>query len=385
MKIAVIGAGYVGLSNALFFSGHNRVSVYDIDKEKIYKLANGELYISEKNLKDRLNEVKWNISFTEIFDHAVRDAEYVLIAVPTDLKCDKKLDVTMVKETINKVVECNKNAKIIIKSTVFIGFTEYIRKKTDSNNIFCCPEFLREGTSYYDLTHPKRLVIGGDEKDMREYVSLIKKELSINDSVQIIYCTSKEAETIKLYSNTYLAMRVAFFNELDSYLEDNSMNSDVVIKAICADERIGQYYNNPSFGYGGYCLPKDVHQLAAQTKGDIVLSIDNANNERKNHIVKRIIDMNVNLIGVYGIQMKCNSDNARNAAIIDVINELVCLGKQVYVYNPNCEYNFKNDVICVESVDVLYEKCEIILANRVSKELERYIDKVYTRDLYCRD
>ncbi len=388
MKITVVGLGYVGISLSVLLSDKNEVIAFDIDKNKVNMIndrispINDELVI--KYLKERTLNLKATQNYKEAFNHA----SYIVICVPTNYsEKDNCFDTSIVESVIKDVIDVNKKATIIIKSTVPIGFTNNMKVKYNKNNIIFSPEFLREGKALYDNLYPSRIIVGDKSEKGRGFANLLK-DISLKDDVQILCMNNTEAEAVKLFSNAYLAFRVTFFNELDTFAEFNNLEINDIINGVCADNRIGNYYNNPSFGYGGYCLPKDTKQLLAEYKNipsNLIKSIVESNKIREEYIARKIIEKNANVIGVYRLTMKKDSDNYRNSAINYIIEYLKKEGKRLLIYEPtlkSCKYNecdVENDF------DKFVSDSDIIVSNRIDNKLQRYKSKVYTRDLFNRD
>lgn len=387
MKITVVGIGYVGLANAILLAQNNIVTLLDVDKEKVYKINNGISPIDDCEIKEYLNK---NINLKATLDkkEAYEEAEYIVVAAPTNY--DERtnfFDTQAVDNVVKDIIHINTNTVIILKSTLPIGYTEKMKSRLGIEDLIFAPEFLREGRALYDNLYPSRIVIGSNSQKAQKFVELLI-EGAIRKEVDIVYTGSTEAETIKLFANTYLAMRVAFFNELDIYAEERSLNTQQIIKGICLDSRIGDYYNNPSFGYGGYCLPKDTKQLLADF-GDIpntlIKAIVEANDTRKTFIASKVLKSGAKTIGIYRLTMKAASDNFRQSAIQDIIKKLEQAQRKILIYEPF--YNkqmFLNGEI-IRDFKEFTKKSDIILANRMSNELLPVKEKVYTRDLYFRD
>ena len=394
MKIAVAGTGYVGLSLATLLSQKHEVVALDIIPEKV-KMVNKftspirDEYI-EKYFDDAVKgERKLNLKATLDWEEAFRDADYVIIATPTDYDETKDyFDTSSVEDVIEKVISLdNPKTTMVVKSTIPVGYINSIRRKYDIDNIFFSPEFLREGKALYDNLYPSRIIVGSYSEEAQKFAELLR-EATLADDVQVLAMDSKEAEAVKLFANTYLALRVAYFNELDTYAEVKGINAKSIIEGISLDPRIGTHYNNPSFGYGGYCLPKDTKQLLANYKGvpqDLIKAIVNANITRKQFIADEVMKSNPKLIGVYRLTMKSDSDNFRAAAIHDIIKTLRDNKKKVIIYEPTLKDAEYNGVEVTKDLDQFKKNCSVILANRITPELEDVREKVYTRDLFSRD
>lgn len=397
MKIVVVGAGYVGMACGILFSKGHDVIFLEVDKNKIKRINSGNYLQANKEISDRYPMNKYNIQATDNIKFAYENADYVIIAVPTDYNSDaKQLDVNVLYGVLSDAVKYNNNATIIIKSTVPIGCCEKISRLYSLDRLLFVPEFIREENILYDTYNPSRVVVGYNvlcdvnHEYASKYASLIKP--LITGTKNIMFMNYNEAEAVKLFSNSYLAMRVSFFNELDAFAEQHNMNTKKIIEGVCADQRIGMYYNNPSFGYGGYCLPKDTMQLqfSFDDVPNVIISAINVSNEmRKNTIAQRIlcvIDKKFNkarfVLGVFGLGMKEKSDNMRNSSIIDIIKILKSHGVSIIIYEPMLrKKEMFMDCYVVNSIDELKKRADYIIANRWSSELMDVKDKVYTRDV----
>ncbi len=384
-KICVVGAGYVGLSISILLSKYCSVFNFDIDSTKVEKLQKNISPIKDNLINEYLNRGLSNLKFISDFNFGVMDAEYIVIATPTNYNdISNTFDTSSVENVIRQVIDINPNATIIIKSTVPVGFTERIKSLYDFNNIIFSPEFLREGNALYDNLYPTRIIIGDTNNKASIFANLLSKCAEKKD-VEILYTNNGEAEAIKLFSNTYLAMRVSFFNELDTYAQYHNLNSKEIINGVCLDPRIGNSYNNPSFGYGGYCLPKDTKQLLANYKNvpqNLIKAIVESNSTRKDFIADTIINKKPNIVGIYRLLMKKNSDNFRTSAIQGIMKRIKAKGIEVIVYEPELNQSefFRSKVI--NDFDIFTNMSTIIIANRMSKELEYFKDKIFTRDLF---
>ncbi len=388
MKIAVAGTGYVGLSLAVLLSQHNEVYALDIMKEKVDMINNHISPIRDNEIEDYLKNKKLNLKATLDYKEAFKDAKYIVISTPTNYD-DKtnKFDTSSVEDTIEKVISMNLDTTIIIKSTIPVGFTEKMKDKYGIDNIIFSPEFLREGSALYDNLYPSRIILGEKSKRAEEFANLLK-EGALKENIDVKFMGNTEAEAVKLFSNTYLALRVAYFNELDTYCELKRLNTKEIIEGVGLDPRIGSHYNNPSFGYGGYCLPKDTKQLLANYKDvpeNLIEAIVKSNDTRKTHIAKMIISKNPKVVGIYRLTMKTDSDNFRSSAIQGVIQNLKKSNVEIIIYEPTLEDDEFNDCKVIHDFDEFKKCSDIIIANRLEDALKDCKDKVYTRDLYSRD
>ena len=389
MNITIVGAGYVGLSLAILLSQKNDVILLDINKNKINKINNKISPIKDKEIEKYLKNKTLKLKATLDREKALKDADFIVISTPTNYYNEKHFfDTSSVEEIIKCGVSINKNAPIIIKSTVPVGFTEKMKRKYDAPNIMFSPEFLREGKALYDNLYPSRIIVGGKGSEAKKFANLLK-EGAIKKDVFVKFMNSTEAEAVKLFSNTYLALRVAFFNELDTFSEINKIDAKDIIDGVCLDTRIGNFYNNPSFGYGGYCLPKDTKQLLANFENvpqNLIEAIIKSNHTRKEHIVKMIMNKNANTVGIYKLTMKKDSDNFRTSAICEIIDILKQNGVNIIIYEPMLNLSeFDDDIKIENNFEKFMEISDVILANRMDEKIMKFKDKVYTRDLFGRD
>ena len=388
MKIAVAGTGYVGLSLATLLSQNNEVYALDVIPEKVEKINKRISPIEDEYIEKYFKEKKLNLKATLDYKEAFSDAKYIIISTPTNYDSDLNyFDTSSVEDIIEKVLSLGSNTTMIIKSTVPVGYTESIKKKYNINNIIFSPEFLREGKALYDNLYPSRIIMGDISDEAHEFANLLKSN-ALKEDIEIKYMNSTEAEAVKLFSNTYLALRVAYFNELDTYAELKGLNTKDIIDGVCLDPRIGNYYNNPSFGYGGYCLPKDTKQLRANYKDvpeNLISAIVEANTTRKNHIANMIISRNPKIVGIYRLTMKSGSDNFRASAIQDVMNKIKDSGIDIVIYEPTLKDEYFNDIKVIHDLDMFKDISDVILVNRLEDDITDVIDKIYTRDLFIRD
>ena len=388
MKISIAGLGYVGLSLSILLAQKHDVIGYDINQNKIELLKKKTSPIFDLEITTYLRDKKLHISFTDKPEIAFEDVDYLVVATPTDFEGNRNsFNTSSIEQVIKIFLKFNKKATIIIKSTVPVGYTEALRKELNYESILFSPEFLREGKALYDNLYPSRIVIGSETPTGKKFGEMLQS-LSLNSESKLFFTSSSEAEAIKLFSNTYLAMRVAYFNELDTFAELKHLNTKKIIEGVSSDPRIGNYYNNPSFGYGGYCLPKDTKQLLANFENipqELMRSVVESNRKRKDHIVDMILAKKPKVVGIYRLIMKSQSDNIRSSAIQGVIKRLSEKKVKVVIYEPLIEDHRYYDIEVVKDLSLFLKQTDLIVSNRFYNELENVKNKVYTRDLFNKD
>lgn len=388
MKIAVAGTGYVGLSIACLLAQRNEVIALDVIKEKVDMINAGKSPIRDKEIEDFLANKKLDLKATLDYKEAFEGAKFIIISTPTNYDDETKyFDTSSVEDIIEKVISMNIDTTMVIKSTIPVGYVESIKKKYGISNIMFSPEFLREGKALYDNLYPSRIIVGEKSERAIEFANLLK-DGALKENVETKYMNSTEAEAVKLFANTYLALRVSYFNELDTYAEIKGLNTKDIIEGVCLDPRIGTHYNNPSFGYGGYCLPKDTKQLLANfddVPQNLIRAIVRSNETRKKHIADIVMEKSPKVVGIYRLTMKADSDNFRFSAIQGVISRLKEKNTKIIIYEPTLKDEEFNGCKVIKEFKKFAEKADVIIANRYEDQLFEVREKVYTRDLYSRD
>ncbi len=384
MNITIVGTGYVGLSNAILLAQQHTVTALDIDEHKINKINQRQSPIDDKEIENFLARKELDLFATTDKVRAYSDADYVLIATPTNYDADtNSFDTTSVEAVISDILASGSNALILIKSTIPVGFTQKTKKQLGIDNLIFAPEFLREGKALYDNLYPSRIIVGEQSERAATFAQIVA-DCAVKEDIDILLTNSAEAEAIKLFANTYLALRVSYFNELDTYAVVHGLDTEQIINGVCLDSRVGNFYNNPSFGYGGYCLPKDTQQLLANygnVPQNLIQAVVSSNNTRKEFIANDIVSSSPKIVGIYRLIMKAGSDNFRASAIQGIIEHLKLLGTTVIIYEPKSNEDSFLGCDMINDLDAFKSMADIIVANRLSEELEDSLDKVYTRDL----
>ena len=384
-NITIIGSGYVGMSLATLLSQYHKVTIVDIDKEKVKKINAGISPVKDSMISDYLKHKDLNLRASSSLGGTIESADIAVIATPTDYDYETRyFDTSSVDMVVEEILQHNSEAVIVIKSTIPEGHTDLLKSKYKTNNIIFSPEFLREGQALQDNLYPSRIVIGS-KCNNAEFFANILQEASLKKNVDILFTSSKEAEAIKLFSNTYLAMRVAFFNELDTYAISKGLNARDIINGLSLDDRIGDHYNNPSFGYGGYCLPKDTKQLLANFNGipqELISAVINSNKTRKTFIANKVLERKFKTIGFYKLNMKKGSDNYRSSSILDVIDLVIAADRKVIIFEPNINNKFFNGIEIDNDFESFKQRADLVVTNRQDDALSDIQDKVFTRDIF---
>ena len=388
MRITISGAGYVGLANACLLAQHNDVVVYDISMNRVRDITSGKSPITDDYIEDFLSNHRVNLTATTDKSIAYQNTDFVIVATPTNYDDNKNyFDTSSVESVIDDVSQLSPTANIVIKSTIPVGFTERMRKQYPHMKIIFSPEFLREGKALYDNLYPSRIIIGDTGEQGHEFANLLVQGAR-KESIPVLFMNPTEAEAVKLFANTYLALRVAYFNELDTYAELRGLDAKSIIQGVCLDPRIGDYYNNPSFGYGGYCLPKDTKQLKANYKDvpeNLISAIVSSNDTRKDHITDMILLRKPEIVGIFRLTMKTGSDNFRSSAIQGIMSRLLSHGIRLVIYEPSLQENTFNNIPVLNNLTEFKKISDVIICNRLTSDLSDTQEKVYTRDLFYKD